>query len=115
MSCKPLSQIVRYIVNLFIGRYNYAHSATRMCIERIYGQLKRRFSLLQYGLRFRKIEDSANLITAAVCLFNFCKQCGVEEFDESEDEIDMDAFNLADDMVNQNQNLTREGEIKGIS
>ena len=43
-----------------------------MTIERTYGQIKRRFPILKNGLRFRKPEDSANMIVAAACIFNIC-------------------------------------------
>ena len=55
-----------------------------MAIERCYGQLKRRFPLLDYGLRlYNDMADNANLITAAVTIFNFCKMHSDPEFEET--------------------------------
>lgn len=75
-------------------RFNYLHSATRMAIEKAYGVIKRRFPLLKFGLRFRKVADSANCIVAAVILHNICL-AHVDDIDErdadfvpNEDEID---------------------------
>ena len=53
-------------------KFNYLHSATRMAIEKAYGVIKRRFPILKFGLRFRKVTDSANCIVAAVILHNIC-------------------------------------------
>ena len=57
-----------------------------MAIECAFGQLKRRFPLLSFGLRFKRIKDSANLIIAAVWLFNFCKKNGDIDFDNLNEE-----------------------------
>lgn len=63
-------------------KFNYKHSATRMAIEKLYGQLKRRFALLKCGLRFKKVEDSANCIVAIAIIFNICKKEGDNGFDD---------------------------------
>ena len=60
--------------SVFEARYNKKHSATRMHIERTYGQIKRRFPLLVNGLRFKCVKDSAKCIVAIAVLHNICKK-----------------------------------------
>lgn len=55
-----------------------------MAIERCYWQLKRRFPLLDFGLRlYKSVAENGNLITAAVTVINFCKKYYDPEFNES--------------------------------
>ena len=82
-----------------LGRFNYKHSATRMAIEKAYGVIKRRFPLLKFGLRFKKVVDSANCIAAAVVLHNICllHDDDLNNFDEEnepagDDEPDEEIF-----------------------
>ena len=52
--------------------YNYLHSDTRMEIEKCFGLIKRRFTLLANGFRFKNPEDSARCILACFILENIC-------------------------------------------
>ena len=82
-------------------RYNYKHSATRMSIEKCYGQLKRRFPKLKHGLEFRKPSDCANCIVATVVVYNVCKRNFDEDF-----EVDLiDADDLTEPVHNISQNF----------
>lgn len=77
-----------------------------MAIERCYGQLKRRFPLLKFGIRFTgECLESARIITAAVCIFNFCKREMDIDFDE---EIQEEISNIEldqDDILRRIENL----------
>ena len=65
-----------------------------MPIEKLYGQLKRRFPILKHGLKFRKPSDSANCIIATFITYNFCKRSNDYEFEVDNEavEIDMDTW-----------------------
>jgi len=81
-----------------------------MCIEKAYGQLKRRFPLLKNGLRFRKISDSGNCIVAAVCIYNFLKNHNDEleeplEANQTDDELE------GNDEVDSTQGSVKRNEI----
>lgn len=80
-----------------------------MAIERTYGQIKRKFPLLANGLRFRNVSDSANMVVAAVCLFNHCKTLLEDEPDEDATEIEPAEFI---DVAESSPGLRSEGEIK---
>ena len=95
--------------------YNYRHSATRMNVEKLFGQLKRRFPLLSYGLRFKKIKDSANCILACFILHNICIANG-DDFPQLNDEIEdnsQDFEEIAEDENVQNaQSKAKRDSIK---
>ena len=81
-----------------------------MCIEKAYGQLKRRFPKLHHGLAFRKLQDSANCIVAAVCIHNFLKTQNddwEEDQDHDEQTNDTQALEFAEDQ-------TLSGTVKRI-
>ena len=82
-----------------------------MAIERAYGQLKRRFPMLQFGIRLEDVEDSANLVVAAVILFNFCKIHDDEDFDGPEFVENQDQA-LAEPMEDDAEIGRIEGEVK---
>lgn len=62
-------------------RFNYKQSATRMAIEKCFGQIKRRFPILKNGLRFKRVKDSAKCILACFILQNLCIKNFEEEFE----------------------------------
>lgn len=72
--------------------YNYSHIQTRNVIERAFGVLKARFSVLKSGIRLKGKDGparSAKLILACTILHNLCishGDTGEELTDEEEDE-----------------------------
>ena len=73
-----------------------------MAIEKLFGQIKRRFPLLSNGLRFREIIDSAKCILACFVLHNICVRNNdnfepnpqIEEEDTSYEDGDQDESEL---------------------
>ncbi|XP_023312753.1 putative nuclease HARBI1 [Anoplophora glabripennis] len=65
-------------------RYNNSHKATRNCIERTFGILKRRFPALSLGLR-TKINTSLTIIVAIVVLHNIARLTKDEDPPEDAD------------------------------
>lgn len=71
-------QLKPYLLTPFLNpqtqaqvRYNFAHSGTRMAIERCFGILKRRFACLDQKLR-TNIETTIYIIVSCLVLHNFC-------------------------------------------
>ncbi|KAF4528881.1 hypothetical protein B566_EDAN017320 [Ephemera danica] len=64
-------------------KFNDVHAKDRVIVERCFGQLKRRFSMLGYKLRV-KLERVSKLICVAVILHNVAKYLNdpYEDFDE---------------------------------
>ena len=87
-----------------------------MAIECCYGQLKRRFPLLKFGIRFTgDCVESARLITAAVCIFNFCKRGMDEDFDEDNQyEIQNIEINQNNDIFQIMENLNGQEKREAI-
>ena len=52
--------------------FNEAHKKTRSTIERANGVIKKRFYILQTGIRVRSITRAAELIQCAAILHNLC-------------------------------------------
>lgn len=69
-------------------RYNRAHIVTRSTVERMFGQWKRRFPGLKYGLRV-KLPTVPRLIVAAAVLHNFTVDNRDEPFMDNELDEDM--------------------------
>lgn len=65
-------------------RYNTAHAATRNCIERANGILKRRFPCLKYGMRL-KLENILPVIVATVVLNNIALIAGDDTPEDDEE------------------------------
>lgn len=69
-------------------RYNFAHSSTRMVIERFYGVLKRRFPCLASLLRFIPQKCSVVIIARAVlhnlALENADNDIDIDDMDNSQ-------------------------------
>ncbi|XP_030762163.1 putative nuclease HARBI1 [Sitophilus oryzae] len=64
-------------------RYNNLLKKERVCIERCFGQLKQRFSILQYKARL-KLENIPKLIVCCVVLHNIAKTLCDPDFDLEE-------------------------------
>jgi hypothetical protein len=60
-------------------RYNKIHTKNRVVIEQSFGQLKRRFPMLRYGLRL-KLESIPMCIVACFMLHNIAKFLGDADF-----------------------------------
>ena len=80
-----------------------------MAVERTIGQFKRRFPCLIHGLRFKKVVNSCNMITALACVFNICKMYN----DRLEDENEC-VNNLGEIETENNAELTIQGVQKRI-
>ena len=67
-------------------RYNHAHIRTRITIERMFGQWKRRFPILKYGLRM-KLSKVPHIIIAAAVLHNMAIGDGDLNFVDDNEQI----------------------------
>ena len=76
-------------------KYNKLHTKNRVVIEQAFGQLKRRFPILRYGIRLN-IEMVPKCIIACIVLHNISKFLNDHEYD-IEDEIE-DENNQQQDM-----------------
>jgi nuclease HARBI1 len=65
-------------------RYNIIHSRNRVIIEHTFGQLKRRFPILRYGVRI-KLERVPICIAACFVLHNIAKSLNDPDFEDDED------------------------------
>jgi len=92
----------RQIFNEFDEKFYRCHAQTRVDVEQLFGQFKRRFgSLGNFGpLRFRRVEMSANVIMACAIMQNFII------ISRTEDEIDDDTF--VEDLEIQNSSFEKE-------
>jgi len=68
------------------GRFNEAHRRTRNVIERAFGLLKNRFTVLKTHLRLRSMEECCRLVICCVILHNMCLKFG----DDADDLADAD-------------------------
>lgn len=76
-------------------RFNEAHKKTRSTIERANGVIKKRFYILQTGIRVRSIEKAAELIQCAAILHNICilfNDYGADLLDDEDLQIDDEEF-----------------------
>lgn len=58
--------------------YNESHIHTRNTVERCFGVIKRRFPILAYGIRMKKIDTIMAIITSTFILHNIAIQFNVE-------------------------------------
>ncbi|XP_011093338.1 uncharacterized protein LOC105173334 [Sesamum indicum] len=76
--------------------FNHAHSRLRNVIQHCFGVLKKRFSILQWGMPSYLLQHQVDLVIACCTLHNFIRRFSHDDiiFNEPEDEIppDMDAF-----------------------
>lgn len=89
--------------------YNALHKKERVIIERMFGQLKRRFPVLANTIRVstRRIPQ---LISACIVLFNVSKFLNDPEFDEDED-----AAHYQDDQVENEEDLNNTVYRRGAA
>lgn len=91
-------------------RYNILFTKERVIIERCFGQLKRRFPILQYTLRV-KTEKAAAMIVCCFVLHNIAKYLNDEELeDEAYQDFDQDHENIPDEDLN--ENVRRQGQLR---
>lgn len=70
-------------------QFNKFHARGRVVIEQAFGQLKRRFSVLRYGVRL-KMERIPRCVLACVVLHNVAKKLqDPEEFENDEQAIEL--------------------------
>lgn len=62
-------------------RYNVLHARSRVAIERSFGQLKRRFPILRYGIRLQ-LHKAPTCILACFVLHNVAKFLNEEDIDD---------------------------------
>lgn len=60
--------------------------STRVIIERVFGQWKKRFACLWFGMRFRKLNTVMNVVVATAVLHNICKIKGEKEIELTEEQ-----------------------------
>lgn len=97
--------------------YQRTHIATRNCVERIFGQWKKRFPCLWLGMRFRKLETVLNIIVATAVLHNICKQFHdllPPPLTSAENEMFDAAMNQERAFVNARNNVQRAARPAGI-
>jgi len=83
------------------ARYNAAHMKTRSIVEQAFGVIKKRFYILQTGIRFRKMTEAACIIKACFVIHNLCIKFG--DYGEEQDvvpEEDLQPLAQADDQAN---------------
>ncbi|XP_063931798.1 putative nuclease HARBI1 [Zophobas morio] len=79
--------------------YNAAHKATRNCIERCFGNWKRRFACLSLGLR-TKLENTLTILVATAVLHNIAISQNdqaddfeaIQQYEDVENDINNDNF-----------------------
>ena len=93
--------------------YNYKHSATRMAIEKCFGQVKRRFPLLKNGLRFKDLAVSAKCIVSCFILHNLCIKLDdiIEEEDDNDANDNAEQANVQNDA---NEGIIKRNRIKEL-
>lgn len=93
--------------------YNKIHAQERVIIERCFGQLKRRFPILKYGVRTALIKVP-QIILICFMLHNIAKHLQDNDFN-MEDESNGDDYEIEDDEYSANEvNMRREGVEKRI-
>lgn len=87
--------------------FNKIHCSARMRIEHAFGQLKKRFPCLHYGVRL-KLNNIPKAIAAACILHNISKF-----LKDSDDFEDILVFPIrVPELGNQNESLQRKGKLK---
>lgn len=89
--------------------YNRLHKSERVIIERMFGQLKRRFPILANTIRV-SIRHVPQLITACMILHNIAKFLNEPQFDDENDEEEEEAG--PDEMNQEERNLLERGQAK---
>ena len=69
--------------------YNKTHAKERVVIEQTFGQLKRRFPMLRYGLRL-KLESVPTAITCCAILHNIAKHFNEPDPIDDEEDVEPD-------------------------
>lgn len=82
--------------------FNKYHAKNRVVIEQCFGQLKRRFPILRYGIRL-KFENIPLCISACCILHNIARH--LNEFDFADDEYEEADMGQNCDIVNGQKNL----------
>lgn len=90
-------------------RYNAVHTRNRVIIEHSFGQLKRRFPILRYGIRLN-LERVATCITACFVLHNIAKFLNEPDFDDDEEVLDDDVHDVHEPLT-QNE-LRVQGQLR---
>ena len=91
------------------SRYNKKLSSARMCVERSFGVLKRRFPALKWEVRLRRPENICILITSAMVMHNICIMQGesAQFFDDGPEEIERTPHQH----IHQDDNSRRSEEV----
>ena len=79
------------------GRFNEAHRRTRNVIERAFGILKNRFTVLKTTVRLRSMEECSRLVICCAILHNLCLKFG-----DSADDLDDDGEEQEDAQPQEN-------------
>jgi hypothetical protein len=72
---------MKFIKKLF----NFAHSSSRMVIERAFGKLKNRFRLLAKNLNFSSYKMNNKVVVACCVLHNMCLKMGDDIYEDNPD------------------------------
>ncbi len=72
------------------GAFNKAHIRTRNCVERAFGQVKKRFYALHTGIRLKDPLETQKVIVSAFILHNLSIKLGSKDDELSEDEEEDD-------------------------
>lgn len=91
--------------------YSALHKRERVLIERMFGELKRRFHVLANTIRV-KTARIPKLISACIVLFNVGKFLNDPEFDEEENENEEEEEDHPMQNVPRNNTLRRQGEAR---
>lgn len=84
-------------------RFNRQHAANRVIVENAFGQLKRRFPMLRYGVRTRQADMIPAYISACFILHNVAKRLADPDFDDEFFEEEEEPINIPDDLQNDQQ------------
>ena len=78
-------------------RYNIAHKKTRVVVEQMFGQWKRRFHCLHAEIRLPNPETICQVITACAVLHNIAKLRNLPDFGEEDTEADYEEDDKSQD------------------
>ena len=84
--------------------FNKAHKENRIVIEQTFGQWKRRFPILRYGIRL-KLERAPSCVVACAVLHNIVKYLGDDDNFEEFENIDEDMVLLFNNNGDFNERL----------
>ncbi|KAF0735571.1 putative nuclease HARBI1 [Aphis craccivora] len=95
--------------------YNESHIRTRNTVERCFGVIKRRFPILAYGIRMKKIDTIMAIITSTFILHNIAIQFNVEIPDiDGNDPLSL-LINNGDLNINAINNQQQQDDVGGIN